>query len=263
MDIDLERPEGIATCIAHIRGELDVDSVPGVRERLLDAVHGGVQDVVLDLSGVHYADSSLFSLLVSLDRAVGPVGGRVVVAGANDNVNRVLELSGLVAVAPSISSVRDVREAIASSVLDRGPATERIADHRLTFQASTSALGEARSRIVEILEPLGIQASTLFDIRVAAGEALANAMRHGSPQGELDTIAVEVEVYEDRVVIVVSDAGCGFDGCHVESDDLYATSGRGVMFMRALMDGVEFYTSSAGGTSVRLVKHVDLTRVRG
>jgi anti-sigma regulatory factor (Ser/Thr protein kinase) len=39
------------------------------------------------------------------------------------------------------------------------------------------------------------------------------------------------------------------------SPDLYAPSGRGIMFMRALMDRVEFETAGGGGTLVRLVKH--------
>ena len=39
------------------------------------------------------------------------------------------------------------------------------------------------------------------------------------------------------------------------SDDLYAPSGRGIMFMRALMDRVDFEPAPGGGTLVRLTKH--------
>ena len=56
-------------------------------------------------------------------------------------------------------------------------------------------------------------------------------------------------------MLEIADNGIGFDGVHNASDDLYAPSGRGIMFMRALMDRVEFDRTSEGGTLVRLVKH--------
>ena len=49
-------------------------------------------------------------------------------------------------------------------------------------------------------------------------------------------IRVDVVTYADRVVIEVLDSGRGFDGIHLGSDDVYAPDGRGIMFMRALMD---------------------------
>jgi anti-sigma regulatory factor (Ser/Thr protein kinase) len=59
----------------------------------------------------------------------------------------------------------------------------------------------------------------------------------------------------------VTDSGDGFDGSTLRSEDLYASSGRGVMFMRALMDTVEFASCTDGGTAVTLVKHVGSRQV--
>jgi len=56
-------------------------------------------------------------------------------------------------------------------------------------------------------------------------------------------------------VLEVVDYGGGFDGTLTQSKDVYAPGGRGVTFMRALTDRVEFERPEAGGTLVRLVKH--------
>jgi len=126
----------------------------------------------------------------------------------------------------------------------------------MTLPASAATLAQIRSDVCDVLAPLGIPESTMFDIRVAVGEALANAIRHGSPGGVSDTISIEITAYTDRVSVRVTDSGSGFDGATCKSDDLYASSGRGVIFMRALMDTVEFASCSDGGTAVTLVKHV-------
>lgn len=96
----------------------------------------------------------------------------------------------------------------------------------------------------------------MFDIKVAVGEALANAVRHGSPGGPTDEVEVDIHAYPDRVMIQVRDSGAGFDGESSCRDDVFAAGGRGVMFMRALMDGVEFTCRPEGGTAVTLTKHL-------
>ena len=88
----------------------------------------------------------------------------------------------------------------------------------------------------------------LFDIKVALGEALANAIRHGAPPDGDGEIVVRITAYPERIVLEVLDNGLGFDGAHAGSEDLYAPGGRGIMFMRALMDRVEYDTSPSGGT---------------
>lgn len=255
MESSIQYSPDVSACVVQLTGEIDMVTVPQLREGLQGALARGCSHVVLDLGQVTYADSSVFSLLVWLDRELQPVGGKLVLAGASGNVNRVLELSGLVGVAPCISSAPDVNEAVSGLELAAG-GSPALWSESMTMAADPASLAETRARVVELLEPLGIGESTLFDIRVAVGEALANAIRHGSPGGDADNVEIRIDAHEDRVVIVVDDCGGGFDGCTRSCDDLYAASGRGVMFMRALMDQVEFSVSHDGGTSVTMVKHI-------
>ncbi|MRR12459.1 ATP-binding protein [bacterium] len=126
----------------------------------------------------------------------------------------------------------------------------------IQLNAAPASLADARQEICDLLTPLDLQESMLFDIRVAVGEALSNAVRHGSPRGEADVVLVSVAAYADRVILAVTDTGTGFNGYAADTGDPYAASGRGVMFMRALMDQVEFVPLPGGGTSVTLVKHL-------
>lgn len=252
--IEVEFTEG-STCVARVAGDLDVVSTAEVQAALSEALGRGCENVVLDFSRVQYVDSSCMALIVWLDRMLEPRGGKLVLAGANRDVGRVLELSGLLKLAPVISTAADEVEALSAIELPAAEGTP-MWEERISFRADTAELAAARSAVVSLLEALGIPESTLFDIRVAVGEALANAMRHGSPGGSADVVVVTVEAYDDRVAIEVSDQGCGFDGTLPAEADLYAASGRGVMFMRALMDRVEFTVCDGGGTTVRLEKHV-------
>ena len=45
----------------------------------------------------------------------------------------------------------------------------------------------------------------------------------------------------------------------VPDSDVYASNGRGVLFMRALADSVDFERGEAGGTCVRLAKRRPMT----
>jgi len=149
------------------------------------------------------------------------------------------------------SSVASALEGLSLGTETSAPQWSRTVE----LSASVENLGTVREEIIDLIEPLGFSEAALFDIKVALGEALANAVRHGAPADGSGVVRVEVLAYDDRIVLEIMDNGTGFDGRHIGSDDVYAPSGRGIMFMRALMDRVEFDNSELGGTMVRLVKH--------
>jgi len=240
--------------VVRLSGDVDMAVVPELRSSLDAALDVGCANVVLDLTDVLYADSSALGLLVWLDHRLRPLGGRLIIAGATPDVSRILELSGLVTVAASIAMSGTVSSALEGLEMQQ-VATDPLWIEQIEVVSDVNELSAVRERVCAVLEPLGFSESALFDIKVALGEALANAIRHGaSPTGE-DRIRADVTAYADRVVIEVLDSGKGFDGMHLGSDDLYAPDGRGIMFMRALMDRVEYDVSPFGGTLVRLVKH--------
>ena len=240
-------------CVVRLDGDFDNATVPRVRESLNTALSEGYRNIVLDLSGVTYMDSSALGFVVWADQRLQPVAGRLALAGANADVARILELTGLIGVAPSVVVLASIDDALSSRALS-SQRNGALWVESFEFPADAGQLASARGRLTEIVAPLGLSDSSVFDMKVAVGEALANAVRHGSPHGRSDTVCVEVRAYPDRVDVVVTDSGCGYDGAVRPSRDAFAPSGRGVLFMRALMDGVDFIPGVGGGTSVVLGK---------
>lgn len=239
-------------CVARLSGDIDTAIVPELRTDLEQSVEAGCVNIVLDLSQVSYVDSSALGLLVWLDHRLRPSDGRVLLAGANADVSRILELSGLAAFSTSIAISADVAAALVG--LDtHTQATEPLWSRQICIPAEIDRLAGVRDKVSVLVAPLGFSEAAVFDIKVALGEALANAVRHGAPETG-GKVCVDVIAHPDRVILQITDNGPGFDGVHSASDDLYAPSGRGIMFMRALMDSVEFDTAEGGGTLVRLTK---------
>lgn len=83
-----------------VRGELDLSTAPDLERPLEDAIASGDATVLIDLTECEFIDSTGIALIVRawqrLDRAAeGNGSGRVVIASDNDQVRRVLEITGL------------------------------------------------------------------------------------------------------------------------------------------------------------------------
>jgi anti-anti-sigma factor len=83
-----------------VRGELDLGTAPKLEGPLDEAVASGDASLLVDLSECEFIDSTGIALIVRawqhLDRAAGGDGqGQVVLCGGNDQVRRVLEITGL------------------------------------------------------------------------------------------------------------------------------------------------------------------------
>jgi anti-sigma B factor antagonist len=94
-----------------VRGELDLSTAPDLERPLEEAVSAGDASVLIDLTECEFIDSTGIALIVRawqrLDRAANGDGkGRVVICSDNDQVRRVLEITGLELSIP-IHSSRD------------------------------------------------------------------------------------------------------------------------------------------------------------
>ncbi len=126
-------------------------------------------------------------------------------------------------------------------------------EHEFTFAASTEALPAARRRVTAFAEVAGLRGADLFEFSVAVAEALTNALVHGSPHGADDDIRVRFFCYDDEVAVEVADGGGRLDSTPICVPEALESSGRGIHFMRALCDAVQF-TCGPLGTRVLLVK---------
>jgi len=130
-------------------------------------------------------------------------------------------------------------------------------DLGLEFASRVELLGEAVSEIVEACERLAFTGPRArLNLKVALGEALANAILYGNRQDPEKKVRVQAELRPGEVVVTVTDEGRGFDPSAVEDptrpENLDRSHGRGLFLLRSLADEVRFNET---GNSVTLVLH--------
>jgi len=125
---------------------------------------------------------------------------------------------------------------------------------RIILPARASALVDARRSVDEHARRAGFFDLARDEISLAVTEAVSNAIRHGSPAGEADTVELGVQVEDPRLIVTVRDHGGPFTPPTPSLPDpaAFAEHGRGLFLMQQLMDEVQF--SRDDGTVVRLTK---------
>jgi len=76
-------------------GELDLYTSERLRERLADALERGGRQLLVDLTGVTFMDSTALGVLVEAAKALKSSGGQLVVVADDRRVTRVIEITGL------------------------------------------------------------------------------------------------------------------------------------------------------------------------
>lgn len=240
----MQKEANIAT--VSISGDLDVVSAPALRRSLDQLIDGGCRRVVLNMANATYADSAGMGAIIGELRRMRRVGGLISLINVSPRVYQTLALMRVVDFMPvsRMGSNRKVRE-LDPSVLPQW---------RTTFRVSAQELGCARARVEELCRQLPLSADEVFDLTLAVGEALGNAVDHASRKGVLVTVAA----FADRVIVDVADCGAGFALAADEEApmaDGSAERGRGIRLMRLLADSVSISPKSTGkGAVVHLVK---------
>jgi stage II sporulation protein AB (anti-sigma F factor) len=235
-------------CVIHcggVDGRRLAEQLPGEVARCLGT---GAASVVLDLDPWRPIDGEGLGALRSAAARFEDAGGELVVAVEEPEARAALSSAGLMRAVPPAPGAPGT-EPDAPSRRDDHPRWE----HEFTFPATARQLRVARRRVEAFAEVAGLRGDELFELNVAVAEALANAVVHGSPNGAEDDVHVRFFCYDDEVAVEVVDAGGGMQASPICAPPAAATSGRGIHFMRALTDAVQ-YTCGPLGTRVLLVK---------
>jgi serine/threonine-protein kinase RsbW len=118
---------------------------------------------------------------------------------------------------------------------------------RLRLRNEPEATSKLRQALERVARASGLAADATFDLKLAATEALTNAIK-GAPKDHVVDVAIEGG--HGAVDVEVTHRG-GFRPTFGVESALEAESGRGIPLMLALVDEVEF-ASVRGGTRVRL-----------
>ena len=100
--------------VLELVGEIDVYTAPSFRGAVVNLLDSGVENLIIDMSGVHYMDSSGFGILLSATKRLKPEGGNVYLVHCSSAIERVLRITKLDTVFGIHNNIQDVAKAIKS-----------------------------------------------------------------------------------------------------------------------------------------------------
>ncbi len=104
-----------------------------------------------------------------------------------------------------------------------------------------SLIGSIGEHIAKGLENYsGDKNALAYQLNLVLTEATTNAIKHSNSDNPKDTVRITIHIYDDELVIKVYDHGQGFDLDAVPLPNDLQESGRGLFFIRELMDSVEY-----------------------
>lgn len=116
-------------------------------------------------------------------------------------------------------------------------------DQRIrTFPSTPDATSEASSFVMDAAEAFGLSDAIQEALLLAAGEAVANAAKHGNQLDPDKEVTVECTKRDGQFYLYVEDSGEGVPAERLEHaalpEDPLQTSGRGLFIMKSLAERV-------------------------
>lgn len=94
--------------IVNLKTELDHHTAKDMRKTIdLYFADTKANHIIFDLSGLSFMDSSGIGLIMGRYKFISPVGGKIVLAGVNEETDKLLKLSGIYKIAFRASDVND------------------------------------------------------------------------------------------------------------------------------------------------------------
>jgi serine/threonine-protein kinase RsbW len=127
-----------------------------------------------------------------------------------------------------------------------------------TFESTLESVDEAEALIIDAAAKVGFDEDDQHHLSMAARECLVNAVVHGNRYSAHKSVHVVVEATPERIKVVITDEGDGFDLSDLPDplaeENLLRHSGRGIFLIRAFMDDFTMRKISPHGTEVTLIK---------
>ncbi len=241
--------------IIELHGEIDFAHADQIRVAARQVVSSGQSELYVDCAGVEFLDSSGIAALIDAAKTAQAVGGSVHLIYVPEQVAHVFYIAGL----ESLFVIDKTEENRRTEYEYQSPGPQR---STFSVSARPEVVADVRRQVALLARKLPFTDQDIEDIKLAVGEATSNAIRHGSPLGECNRITIRCEQIGDAFVVEICDEGPGFDleSKTCKSPDQFAECGRGLFFMKQLMDRVS--ARNAPGAVVRLEKRIRPTGER-
>lgn len=95
MELDFDVSDRNGTTVLAVRGEIDVYTAPRLREKVLELAGDSRVEMVVDLEGVGFIDSTGLGVLVAALKRLRSNGGDLALVCTQSRVLKVFEITGL------------------------------------------------------------------------------------------------------------------------------------------------------------------------
>jgi anti-sigma B factor antagonist len=93
IETSLRHRDGVP--VLDVIGEIDIYTTPQFKEAVSAAIDEGKPGIVINMTQVTYMDSSGFGTLLSATKRLRPVDGGLYLAGCNEAISRMLQITRL------------------------------------------------------------------------------------------------------------------------------------------------------------------------
>ncbi|MGI6093172.1 MAG: anti-sigma F factor [Veillonellaceae bacterium] len=134
---------------------------------------------------------------------------------------------------------------------------------RMTFGSLSENVGIARVTAAVFAAQLDFTINEIEEIKVAVSEAVSNSVIHGygNESGQVELV---MNLYEDNVEYIIKDCGRGIADINQARQPSFSSDpermGLGFVFMESFMDELAIETQVGQGTTVRMIKKVQLNK---
>ena len=132
----------------------------------------------------------------------------------------------------------------------------------MKIPGQTDNLEIIRDFVAKIARKVGFSTDDVEKIELAVDEACTNVIKHAYDKGQKKPIDISIVIDYQKLTIVVTDEGKGFDPKKLKIPDMkeylaeMRVGGLGIYLMQSLMDEVEFKSAPGKGNQVKMVKYI-------
>lgn len=149
-----------------------------------------------------------------------------------------------------------------SKFIDRGPEMKHRRE-RIDFEVPSviALMDDILDYLMKRVEKLGVIKPERSNLFVALDEAFVNAVKHGNKFDRTKMVRISVDISPKKARFTIEDEGEGFNVEEIPDprnpENLFKTSGRGVMFIYNIMDKVSYNKRGNRLTMVKLTEKGD------
>lgn len=88
-------PAGENTLVINLQGEVDVYTAPQLKQEIIDQLGSGANQIVVNLTGVQYLDSTGLGVLIGGLKRAREKDGELTLVCPNQRIYRIFEITGL------------------------------------------------------------------------------------------------------------------------------------------------------------------------